>query len=244
MRPLTPFEKRVTLLVRSRIRGMGWTIAAMSALALITWRTDGFVYWAGAMVAMFVAVPLVLAPVRSEIAGPGAALWLQKPVHELRFACARLGETMTASISLAVLSGCVALAYGNALGWEPPRPLGFVLPTGALTSFVTASVAFGTTAWLPRGSRAAVVGLIVLSLYVFRPEIVQPDIARGGLVAAAELVLFPTPNLLRVVLGMTGDIAWSVRPLLACLAYAATWIAVGMLGVWWSATFGRIARDA
>lgn len=212
MRPLTPFEKRVTLLVRSRTRGMGWTIAAMSVLALITWRTDGFVYWAVAMVAMFVAVPLVLAPVRSEIAGPGAALWLQKPVHELRFACARLGETMTASICLAVLIGCLALAYGNALGWEPPRPPGFVLPMGALTAFVTASVAFGTAAWLPRGSRGAVVGLIVLSLYMFRPEMAQPDIARGGLVAVAEFVLFPTPNLLRVVHGMTGDIAWSVQP--------------------------------
>lgn len=243
MRALTPVEKRVALLLASRARGLACTIAGLAFFVLITRWTFFLLDFAFGMIALFVATPLVLAPSRDEMVGPRAALWLQKPVGELRFVLARFAEATAAAVGVAVLVGAAALAYGElALGWEPPRPLHFVLPTGALASFVTASIAFGTAAWLPRGSRATVLALLIFSLYVHAPEMAQPDQSRGGLVAAAKVALFPAPDLLRVALGMTGDVPRSIRPLLACLAHAAGWIVVGTLGIRRSIATGRIAR--
>lgn len=170
MRPLAPVERRVALLVASRTRGLAWLLACTALLALSTFWTPFFGDVAVAVMVMFVGVPLVLAPRQEEMSGPGAALWLQKPVGELRFVFARLAESTAATVALVVLLGSAALACGNLLGWQPPRPLSFVLPVGALTALVVASMAFGTAAWLRRGSRAAVVALILLSVYAYLPE--------------------------------------------------------------------------
>ncbi len=242
MRPLAPVEKRIALLVASRTWGMAWLLAFTAFLALVSLKTPFSVDLAVAIIVMFLGVPLVLAPRHQEMGGPGAVLWLQKPVRELRFVFARLAESMGATVVLVVLLALVAMAYGDMLEWQPPRPLDFVLPVGVLASLVTASMAFGAAAWLPRGSRTTVVALILLSLYAYAPEMSDPDLVRGGVAGAARLVLFPMPDLLRVVLGITGDLSWRIQPLLACLAYAAGWIAVGALGVLWSVTAGRVAR--
>lgn len=241
-RPLVPFERRIVLLVRSRTKGMGVLIAVMGALALVTWRGNHFGYWAVGMVALFVAVPLILSARPQELFGLESALWLHKPVREGRYLSARVAETMAASVGIAVLCGIAAMAYGEALGWIPERPLGYVLPMGALGSFVVASMAFGASAWFPKGSRGAVVGLVLLSLYVFGPEMNSPDLERGGAVRLARVVLFPTVDLLRFTLGLTGDLPLRLQPLLACLAYAAGWLLFGALGVRRAVATGRMTR--
>lgn len=241
MRPLVPVEKRIALLVTSRTRGMAWLAALTILLALITPKTPGSFELVVAIMVLFLAVPLILAPSHQEMTGPGAALWLQKPVRELRFVFARLAESMAATVVLVVLLVSVLMAYGDMLEWESSMPLDFVLPVGTLASVVTASMAFGTAAWLPRGSRATVVALIFLSLYAYRPEMIDPELVRGGPAGAVRLVLFPTPHLLRVVLGVTGDMPWRIQPLLACLAYAVSWIVVEVLGIRWSVATGRVA---
>ncbi len=243
MRPLTPVEKRIALLVASRTRGMAWLLAVMALFALAPPHAPvRGAEWIIVILVLFFAVPLILAPSHQEMIGPGAALWLQKPVRELRFVFARLAESMAATVALVVLLVSAAMAYGNTLEWAPPMPLDFVLPVGALVSVITASVAFGTAAWLSRGSKATVLALISLSLYVYRPEVADPELVRGGLAGAARLVLLPTPDLLRVVLSLTGDLPWRIQPLLACLAYAIGWIVVGALGIRWSVATGRVAR--
>ena len=241
-RPLVPFERRIVLLVRSRTKGMGVLLAVMAALALVSWRGDRFIYWAAGMAAMFVAVPLILSASPRELFGPESALWLHKPVREGRYIAARVAETMAASVGVAVACGVAAMAYGEALGWHPERPLGYVLPVGALASLVVASMAFGAAAWFRKGSRGAVVGLVLLSLLVFGPELNNPELERGGAVRLARVVLFPTTDLLRFTLGLTGDLPFRLQPLLACLAYAAGWTAFGALGVRRAVAAGRMTR--
>lgn len=194
------------------------------------------------MVALFVAVPLILSASPRELFGPESALWLQRPVREGRYVAARVAETMALSVGVAVMFGIATMAYGEALGWEPDRPLGYVLPVGSLGSFVVASMAFGTAAWFPKGSRGAVVVLVLLSLTVFQPEFQDPELERGGAVSVARVVLFPLVDLLRLTLGLTGDRPFRVQPLLTCLAYAASWIAIGALGAWRQVAAGRMTR--
>lgn len=241
MRRLAPVEKRIALLVASRKWGMAWLLAVTTLIVLMTPVSPSFVEVVVAIIVIVIAVPLILAPRHKEMSGPGAALWLQKPVHELRYAFARLAESMAATVAIVVLLSSVAMAYGAMLEWDPPAPLHFVLPVGALASLITASMAFGTAAWLPRGSRATVVALILLSFYANQPAMSDPELVRGGLAGAVRLVLFPAPDLLRVVLGLTGEVSWSNQPLLACLAHVVGWIVVGALGVRWSVTAGRLA---
>lgn len=223
---------------------MVWLMVITALLALLSPQTPTSFELVIAIMVIFIAVPLVLAPHHQEMIGPGATLWLQKPVRELRFVFVRFAESIAATVALVVLLGSVAMAYGDMLDWRPPRPLDFVLPVGALASVITVSMAFGTAAWLPRGSRATVVALILLSLYAYRPEVTDPQLVRGGLAATARLVLFPMPDLLQVLLAVTGDLPWRIQPLLACLAYAVGWIVVGALGIRWSVTAGRGRRQA
>lgn len=234
-----PLHKRLSLLVRSRTKGLGGVVAFMMLMALTVGDND-FVFWAVGMAVVYVAIPLVLAAGHAELTGSDAALWLHKPVHEVPFVLARFAETVAATVGLALLFGTAWVASGMALGWETVRSPVLTLPVGALGSVAIVSMAFGTAVWLPRGSRAAVVGLIILGHVVFGPEISQPELGRGGPVLLARLVLFPVPDILRFGLGLTGDLPFRIQPLLAILAYSVGWIAIGILGVWRSVTTGRI----
>jgi len=243
-RPLVPFERRIVLLVHSRTKGMGILIAVAGALALVTWNGERFIYWVVGMVAVFVAVPLILSASPREMFGPESALWLHKPVREGWYLAARVAETIVLSVGVVVLCGIVMMGYGEARGWQPERPLGYVLPVAALGSFVVASMAFGTAAWFDKGSRGAVVLLFLLALFAFAPEFDDPEMERGGAVRLARILLFPTVDLLHLTLGLTGDRPFRVQPLLACLGCAAGWIALGALGVWRSVATGRMTRAA
>lgn len=243
-RRLVPLERRIVLLARSRTKGMGILIAIAGALALVTWNGDRFIYWAVGMVAVFVAVPLILSASPREMFGPESALWLHKPVREGRYVAARVAETMALSVGVVVLCGIAMMGYGEARGWQPERPLGYVLPVASLGSFVVASMAFGTAAWFDKGSRGVVLLLFLLALFAFAPEFDNPDLERGGAVRLARILLFPTVDLLHFTLGLTGDRPFRVQPLLACLGYAAAWIAFGGLGVWRSIATGRMTTTA
>lgn len=238
-RRIIPLHKRISLLVRSRTKGLGGVGAFMMLMALTVGDND-FVFWTAGMAVAYVAIPLILAAGHAELTGSDAALWLHKPVHEVRFVLARFAETVAATVGLALLVGTAWVASGSALGWEAIRSPVLTLPVGALASVAIVSMAFGTAAWLPRGSRVAVVGLIVLGHVVFGPEMSQPELVRGGPVLLARLVLFPLPDILRFGLGLTGDLPFRIQPLLAILAYSLGWTAVGVLGVWRSAATGRI----
>lgn len=242
-RDLVPLHKRITLLVRSRTRELLGVVGFMSCVALFTLAINEFVFWAFGILISYIAVPLALAASRRELTGAEAALWLQKPVRELRFALAGLAETIIATVSVSVLLGTICVVVGMAMGWAPERPPVLALPVGALAAFTIASMAFGTAVWLPRGSRAAVILLIVMSLYLFDPEISQPDLVRGGPIVLARIILFPAPDVVRFGLGLTGDFPFQIRPVLAMLAYSAGWIAAGALGIWQAAVRGRIGYN-
>ncbi len=146
---LVPLHRRIVLLVRSRTRGLAGVVVLMGLLSL-TIRPD-FILWIGGIVVSFVAIPLMLAASPRELTGATAALWLQEPVDELRFVLARFGETLLATVGVAVLFGLAWVLVGQGLGWDPFRPPILVLPLGALASLVIAAMAFGAAAWLPRG---------------------------------------------------------------------------------------------
>lgn len=239
-RCMIPVYKRITLLARSRTKGLGGVVATMCILSLPTVFGSAFVYWISGIMISFIALPLVLAATSEELVGSEVAIWLQKPVREVPFALTGFAETLTTTVVLSVLFGAACVAVGLAMGWEPVRPPLVALPVGALAALIVASMAFGAAAWLPRGSRAAVLLLIVLAVFVFDPEVSQPELVREGPVVLARFILFPVPDLLRFGLGLTGDLPLHVRPILAMLAYSAGWIAVGALGIWRSARIGRI----
>ncbi len=125
------------------------------------------------------------------------------------------------------------------MGWDPFRPPVLALPVGALSAFTIALMAFGTAAWLPRGNRAAVLFLIVMGVVLSDSEISEPELVRDGPVVLARLILYPALEIVRLGLGLTGDLPLRAQPVVALLAYAAGWIAVGTPGVWRSATRGR-----
>ncbi len=237
---LIPLHKRITLLVRSRTWELLGIVGFMCFVALFTLATNEFVFWAFGILICYIAVPLALAASRQEMTGAEAALWLQKPVRELRFALAGFAETIMATVLVSVLFGTICVVVGMAMGWAPERPPILALLVGGLAAFTIASMAFGMAVWLPRGSRAAIIFLIVMSLYLFDPEISQPDLVRGGPIVLARIVLFPAPDVVRFGVGLTGDIPFQIRPILAMLAYSAGWIAVGALGIWHAAVRGRI----
>ena len=219
-------------------------VAAMALIALLTLRGEiYFAYWALGIAAACVALPLALAADRRETTGAEAALWLQKPVREVPFLLARFAETIGATVGLTILFVTAALVAGKLWGWETARPLLLIVPAAALASFMVASMAFGCAAWLPRGSRTAVVGLILLGLIVFDPEMNQPELIRGGPILLARLVLFPLPDFLRFALGLTGDRPFELGPLLWSLAYAGGWMVIGVLGIVRTAATGKLARE-
>ena len=249
-RSLVPFHRRITLLVRSRTKGLGGVVALMAVMSLLTIRArsndllgDDFIYWAMGILASYIAIPLVLAANPSNLIGSEAALWLQKPVHEVRFVLKQFAETLAATVGLSVLFGTACVLLGMAMGWDPVRPPILALPVGALASFTIASMAFGTAAWLPRGSRTAVLGLIIMGVAIFDPEVSQPELVRGGPILLARFVLFPVPDVLRFGLGLTGDLPFRLQPVLITLAYALGWITIGTLGVWRSSAKGRIGYN-
>ena len=235
---LVPLHRRIVLLVRSRTRGLAGVVVLMGLLSL-TIRPD-FILWIGGIVVSFMAIPLMLAAGPRELTGATAALWLQKPVDELRFVLARFGETLLATVGVAVLFGLAWVLVGQGLGWDPFRPPILVLPLGALASLVIAAMAFGAAAWLPRGSRAAVLILIVLGFGLFDPEMSDPELVRQGPAALARLVLLPLPDILRFGLGLTGDLPFSAQPIAKAVLHALAWTTLGALGVWRSAARGGI----
>ena len=245
-RYLVPLHKRIALLVRSRTKGLGGVLALMGVMAFLTLQTgempqdNNFAFWAMGILVSYIAVPFALSATSEELTGTEAALWLQKPVREVRFLLAGFAETLAASVGLSVLFGSAFIVIGMAMGWDPGRPPLLSLPVGALASLTIASMAFGTAAWLPRGSRAAVLFLIVMGVFLFDPEISQPELVRDGPVVLARFVLFPAPEVVRLGLGLTGDLPLRLQPVIQVLAYAAGWIGVGILGVRRSATKGRI----
>lgn len=239
-RYLVPLHKRIVLLVRSRTWEFLGVVGLMCFLALLARGSNEFSLWALGIIVSYAAIPLALAASRKELIGAEAALWLQKPVRVVRFALTGFAETTAATILVSVLFGATCVVVGLAMGWTPGRPPVLTLPVGALAAFTVSSMAFGTAAWLPRGNRAAVLLLIILGLYLFDPEIGQPDLVRGGPIVLARIVLFPAPEVVRFGVGLAGDIPLQIRPVLAMLAYSAGWIAVGALGIWRSARTGRI----
>ncbi len=238
---LIPLHRRIALLLRSRTRGLGGVILLMGPLALTVQRD--FILWVGGIVVAFVAIPLVLAASPRELTGRTAALWFQKPVREVPFALVAFAETLLATVGVAVLFGVACVLVGLELGWEPERPPLRLLPVGVLASFVIASAAFGAAAWFPRGSRILVLALIGLGLFLFEPELSDPELVRGGPIVLARLVLFPTLDLLRLGVGVAGDFPLRPHLVVAPVLYALAWIGVGGLGVWRSAAKGRIGFD-
>ena len=247
MRSLVPFHSRITVLVRSRTKGLGGVIALMLVMFLLTIRarsddllSNDFINWTMGILVSYVAIPLVLAAKHKGLIGSEVALWLQKPIHELSFALRQFGETLAATLGLSLLFGAACVLIGMAMGWNPVRPPILALPVGALAALTIASMAFGTAAWLPRGSRTAVLALIIMGMAVFGPEVSQPELVRDGPVLLARFVLFPVADILRFGLGLTGDMPFRLQPVLITVAYAVGWVIIGTLGVWRAAAKGRI----
>lgn len=250
MRPLVPFHRRIAVMVLSRTKGLGGVVGVMVVMSVLTIRarsnellSDDFMYWAMGILVSYVAIPLVLSAKPQELIGSEAVLWLQKPVREVRFILSRFAETLTATVGMSVLFGAACVLVGMAMGWDPVTSPVLALPVGALASFTIACMAFGTAAWLPRGGRTVVLGLIILGVAVFDPEVNQPDLERGGPILLARIVLFPVPDVLRFGLGLTGDLPFSPQPILFVVAYALGWIAIGTLGIWRSSATGRIGYN-
>lgn len=242
-RILAPLHNRIILLVRSRTRGLGATFLLMCVMALLALRANSVFFWFTGTLISYVAIPLTLAASRDEMIGADAGLWLQKPVREVSFVFARFAETVTTTVVLSVLFAGASTGIAMAAGWDPETPLLLSAPAGALASFTMASMAFGAAVWLPRGSRAVVLFLIVMGLLNFDTLFAQPEGSRNWLQLISRFVFFPAPELIRLGAGLTGALPFRVHNLAVPLAYATSWIGIGILGVLHSVKRGRIGYD-
>ena len=246
MPSLTPAHRRIALIVRSRLRGLGAAAALWCAVALVAVFLEGgfFLFMNGALIG-YAAIPLALTSSHRELVGAEAGLWLQKPVREVRFVLTRFVETLVATAGLSLLFGGTCVGVAALAGWVPDEedllltlllggdPAGWVLlttPAGALASFTVAAMAFGATAWLQRGGRVVVVFLIVFGLLASSWDLSAPDGPEKWL-HISRFAFFPASEIFRLTGALIGTLRFEGKSLAVPLAYSAAWVAVGVLGV-------------
>lgn len=183
------------------------------------------------------ALPVIfVSGVVSRDFGSGTVrLWLQKPVDPVGYYLCRFLEALSIAIVLTVL--CMgATRLGTSAVGEEPVAIGELMDALPLTLIVGA-MAFGFSAWLPRGSAIGTIAFVIAGL-VARESL--PGLLGRPWNWLADALLIPAPALedfRNFALGES-DAIWI--PLARIVAYSLGWTALGALGVWYTVTMGRL----
>ena len=231
---LAPMGVRVAILARTRVRHLAVVFAVLALYLLRAWHgmagePDRVREMVSSGTALLVyTVPLVFAGTFRDMAGGVATMWLQKPVHPVRFYLVRFVEAASASV---VVIACCALA---ALVGNPSYAVAEAAGTLAwaiLMALSIISVGFGLSAWLPRIGGLATVAFLGLT---FAAEIqtalamTSPEPPPVGLARRLLIPLWAFRDLGDTV---RGTAPFSFAVLAWILGYMAAWVGVGTLGI-------------
>ena len=232
MSTLLPWWARAELTIRTRARTLGtfliltgglWFL--MEAMRPGAWggQVDGWVN----LLCMLTAVMMSTALVSEDFRSGRALLWLQRPVNPTRHYLKRFGEAVVAWTAACV--GFFALGilsvWVSATPSEYPLFMGF--PRVWLTGLCIGALAFGLGTWLFRGGGILAIAGWIAGVYI--EGMVPPN-------ALVQTIIhvFTVPNVALRPIGefVVGEITtFPTASLLHALAFAAGWLAVGILGV-------------
>jgi len=220
----------MAILARSRVRHLAVVFVVLALYLVRAWhgmagesgRIPEMVRVAAALLAY--TVPLVFAGTFRDMAGGVAKMWLQKPIHPVRFYLVRFVEG--ASVSVAVLIAVIAVCAAAALVGDPSYTVLRAARTLAFAVLITlsiVSVGFGLSAWFPRIGGLATVAFLGLT---FATEIqtalamTSPEPPPVGL---ARRVLIPLWALRDMGDAIRGTAPFSLAALAWILGYIGTW---------------------
>ena len=91
MTRLVPAHRRMALIVRSRLKGLGAAAVVPCGVALVALALSngGFLLLMIGAAIGYTAIPLAMAASHRELIGAETCLWLQKPVREVGFVLMR-----------------------------------------------------------------------------------------------------------------------------------------------------------
>ena len=183
------------------------------------------------------ALPIIFVSgvVSGDLRSGTVRLWLQKPIDPVVYYLGRFLEELSVALVLTLLALGAARLGIAALGRELV-PIGELLDALPL-ALIVGAMAFGFSAWLPRGSGIGTFAFVIAGLVAGES---LPDLLGRPWSWLAEAVFIPATALedfRNFVLGES-DAIWI--PLARIVAYSIGWTAVGALGVWYTVTKGKL----
>lgn len=237
----TPFARRAVLLIRLRLKTLIVTCVTLTMVQLPI-LIDGE---PGAIAQSIVttysllclALPLIfLGGVVAEDFRRGTArLWLQKPIDPVVYYLGRFVEALSVALVLMLLALGGTWLGTAALGDELV-PIGDLLDALPRT-LIIAPIAFGFSAWLPRGSTIGAIGFVIAGSIAGES---LPDLLGRPWNWLADAVFIPMAALqdFRAFVLGTSNVIWI--PLARIVAYSVGWTAFGALGVWYTVTKSKL----
>lgn len=241
-RRLVPLSARLALLASSHRRALWMFSACIGALAGMYWYGARYeAAFSDLALVGTVLLPVLLADVCADFRRGDAVFWMQRAVSPVQFYLARFAETTAVGAGLAML-GIGALSGLAVLGgWSLESHPMLAAPWAVVAVPTLAAVGFGLSAWLPRGTQAALVAFGALSLSAALVVELRPSLEEWFATRVALAALLPVSDLIGTVFWIRGEEGGSLGALLRTALYAGAWTGLGALGVHRAASNGRMA---
>ena len=231
---LLPAPSHAALVVRENRAGFVLLITGAGLLyGLYAVAGNGIDDWMDVAVRLVVVfAPLVVVGSFAQPTAGGDDLWLQKPVDPVRFHCARFLQVASVGAVSAILLRSAAVAIGLAAGWRPDAHPLQPLQVDALTAVLVVSVGFGMSCWWRDHGRLATSVYLALSIAVLlQLDLLRTSSHEGLWIGLLRSLSFPLGPRREVGWFLAGSADFDWRPVAWLLAYVASWLAVGVVGI-------------
>ncbi len=245
--PLLPLPGRLLVLLRARAKSLSALLGIAGGFAWVLHLSGGGAPVDGAGIAlrivalggaMILGVPLVSEDFRTG----SVQIWLQRPVHPLRFYLARLGEAWAAlSALLLMLVLCLRIA-ASVLGWEGADRILEIVPRLLLEGAAVLSLSFAVSAWAPAGGLLLVFALVVAGTVLDDTLALRPEVMAQPWRTLLRAFSHPhtaLESITRFASGAAPSLPWDA--LGRILSYCMLWIALALAGLRRTVAHGGLA---
>ena len=238
---LLAWPRRVFLHLRES--GGGLAVAVATALLFLALdAASGSLSGEGAALVVVLGVPLALGSKGLGVRAGTASLWVQKPVHPVRYYLAgaawNVAMAVGAASILLLMLGIVALRVGSV---PVAHPIWTVCALSAVP-LVVASMASGASMWLPRTGWLLVLAALLFTLYLQVSTTLDPAVGEQPWVRWFGALLPPWESFVSLLDPDELDASATSRALVRIILYAGAWIGGGVLGLRRRLTNGSMSR--